>query len=161
MQKHRPVNLQFATKKSSKFRRICLKHPMSRHSKFKAVTNERNQCCGIPTRFPDGKNDPHYISSHALECRRSRPLHHWWCSAGSYVSRNCGEFQWHMRRTFSLTDHHECVFRHLSLSLNRSFFFSTKASNSETLLCNFRKFFSYFFLSFIIKKEYKFDWIVR
>lgn len=126
MQKHRPVNLQFATKKSSKFRRICLKHPMSRHSKFKAVTNERNQCCGIPTRFPDGKNDPHYISSHALECRRSRPLHHWWCSAGSYVSRNCGEFQWHMRRTFSLTDHHECVFRHLSLSLNRSFFFQQK-----------------------------------
>lgn len=35
---------------------------MSRHSKFKAVTNGRNQCCGNSTRFPDGKNDPYYIS---------------------------------------------------------------------------------------------------
>lgn len=39
-----------------------------------------------------------------------------------YVSRNCGEFQWCMRRTFfhvsqlDLTDCRECVFRHLDRS---------------------------------------------
>lgn len=130
---------------------------MSRHSKFKAVTNERNQRCGIPTRFPDGKNDPHYISFQRTRMPKKSSVAPLVMLSRPYVSRNCGEFQWHTRRTFShasqldLTDRRGCIFRHLNRS---SFFFQRKRRIVKLYFVISANSLATFFYR---RREYKFD----